>query len=159
MTQLTAKQIAEIIIADDEGYSESPVYDTLNRPVYGMGFVCGEKGDPLPDLKIRLDTSKSLLSVMVEENYNKLSTNFWYVNMDVVRQATLLNIAHQVGVNGVYHFKKMIGAMQDFDYELAAEEAMHSNIACGDLERWKRNAFMIKTGDVHPLYNIQGDEY
>ena len=64
------------------------------------------------------------------------------------RRDVLINMAFQLGVNGLLKFKKMIRALDDRNYSLAAKEMLDSRWAKEQTpERAKRLAKQMKNGD------------
>ena len=63
------------------------------------------------------------------------------------RQDVLINMAFQMGVNGLLKFKNMIRALDDRNYSLAAKEMLDSLWAKQTPERAKRLARQMRVGD------------
>ena len=69
-----------------------------------------------------------------------------YVKLSPVRQRAILNMAFQLGVDGVLKFKKMIAALGRFDYAAAEAEALDSKWAKQDTpQRARRVAKSLRT--------------
>lgn len=56
----------------------------------------------------------------------------------------LNDMAYQLGINGLFKFKKMLAAIQAEDYETAADELLNSNYANQTPNRAKRNAYLLR---------------
>ncbi len=150
--------IAMKILERDEGFSETPYYDTKQIPTYGHGFVCGKQYFELPDIKITLEESLKRLRGMAEANQKTMKSNpdlfAAYKNCNDVQKAVLLSMAHQLGIYGVALFKTMLGCLYHSDFKTAALECLDSKAARVDApKRFKRNAYMIRTGVLHDYYN------
>lgn len=154
---MSAVDIAVQIKEVDEGFSETPYYDTKRIPTYGHGFVCGKQNSPLPKISITLDESLKRLRGMAEVNEKTFLSNpdlfRAYKNCNNVQKAVLLSMAHQLGIYGTSLFKGMLNALAKKDFELAAKECLDSKAARTDApKRFRRNAEMIRTGNLHDYY-------
>lgn len=149
--------IAVKIKEKDEGFREKPYYDTKQIPTYGHGFVCGVRYGDLPDKSITLEESLIRLRSMTEANEKTMLGNpdlfKAYKNCNNVQRATLLSMAHQLGIYGVLKFKGMLAALYRSDFDRAAYECTDSQAGRSEAPaRFKRNAFMLKTGELHDYY-------
>jgi lysozyme len=70
----------------------------------------------------------------------------WFANLDEVRQEALINMAFQLGVEGLLKFRNTLAAIRDERYEHAAELARQSLWAKQTPERAKRVCLQISTG-------------
>lgn len=145
------------ILEIDEGFSETPYYDTKGIPTYGHGFVCGKKNEMLPKISISEGNSIRRLRGLVEANEKTFIGNpdlfRAYKNCNDVQKAVLLSMAHQLGIYGVILFKGMLNAIAKKDFELAAKECLDSKAARTDApKRFRRNAEMLRTGVLHDYY-------
>jgi len=61
-----------------------------------------------------------------EDLYTRMS---WLHNLSEIRQAAIIDMAFNLGVAGLSEFKRMLAALQDGDYERAADEALRSQWA------------------------------
>ena len=84
-----------------------------------------------------IEKCKLMLDNMVR-GFNKL---------DDERQYALIDMCFNQGINNLLKFKKMLKALQDEDYNLAAEECLNSLYAKQVPVRSKRIAHLIKTGE------------
>jgi lysozyme len=78
----------------------------------------------------------------------ELYTRFpWVVDIDEVRKATLINMAFQLGVDGLAAFVKALGYMERGEYSAAALAFADSKVAREQTpERWRRHCEQIRTG-------------
>jgi lysozyme len=72
------------------------------------------------------DEAEELLVQDVTKTADRLLKKFNYSHLSSARQAVLINMAFNMGVNGVLKFKKMFKAISDNDFELAAYEMLDS---------------------------------
>jgi lysozyme len=71
----------------------------------------------------------------------------WFAVLSEARQGALLNMAFQMGVDGLMKFKNTLAAIRDERYEHAAELARQSLWAKQTPERAKRVCLQISTGE------------
>jgi GH24 family phage-related lysozyme (muramidase) len=163
---MSAVHIAVNILVKDEfdgKYDDKPYYDTKHIPTIGHGFVCIVNGkqcrpyDPLPDQRLSEDDSLKRLRGLAEVNEKTFINNpdlfAAYKNCNDVQKATLLSMAHQLGIYGVLKFKCMLGCLYRSDFASAAKEVLDSDAARQDApNRFQRNSSMIRTGQLHEYY-------
>jgi GH24 family phage-related lysozyme (muramidase) len=53
---------------------------------------------------------------------NRLNAYDWYRNLDMARQSVLLDIAFNAGVSGLLHYPRMLSAIQQQEWKVAAVE-------------------------------------
>jgi lysozyme len=70
----------------------------------------------------------------------------WFVHLDSVRQGVLMNMAFQLGVNGLMAFQDTLGKVQTGDYAVAADKMLQSKWATQTPERAKRLAIQMRDG-------------
>lgn len=70
----------------------------------------------------------------------------WMANLDQVRFGALLNMAFQMGVDGLLGFKNTLAMVREGDYEGASEGMLNSLWARQTPERAKRISKQMKTG-------------
>ena len=127
----------------DEGVVKHAYRDHLGYQTIGVGFLVDKRrGGGIPDAVIDF-----WLDYEIEKRRNALKAILPFFNaLDEVRQDALVNMAYQLGVNGLLGFNRTLHYMQRGDYELAAKEALDSNWAKQTPERAARIAKQIKTG-------------
>lgn len=116
----------------EEGFRGEPYKDSLGFPTVGYGTklpIDEEEAELL--LKHRLHKMQKQLNRAIEERYGKvaLPDEAWGI---------LDHMAYQLGVGGVMGFKKMLGAIVNGNYRLAAQEGMDSRWANQTPNRAKR---------------------
>lgn len=74
--------------------------------------------------------------------YIEYGVNFYSWKEDV--QLVLVDMAYQMGVSGLFQFKKMLSAILAKDYPLAADELLNSNYARQTPNRANRNAQLLR---------------
>ena len=128
----------------DEGVVRHAYKDHLGYLTIGIGFLIDErKGGYMPD-----EVMEFWLGYEIEKRREALNKALPFFNsLDEARQGALINMAYQLGVNGVLAFKKMLHSMHRGDYDIAAKEALDSRWATQTPERAKRIAKQIETGE------------
>ena len=71
----------------------------------------------------------------------------WYLDLDAVRKAAILNMAFNMGVNNLMQFRNMIAALIGGDYDRAATEALDSKWSSQVGRRAWELAEQIRTGE------------
>ncbi len=71
----------------------------------------------------------------------------WFKGLDEARRGVLLNMAFQLGVDGLLAFKNTLKEVQDGNYSKASEMMLLSKWATQTPERAKRLAKQMETGE------------
>lgn len=129
----------------DEGevlhaYSDSEGYLTI-----GVGILIDQRRGG----GITKDESTYLLRNRIAEKTAELEARIpWCVRLDPVRKAALLNMAFQLGVDGVLGFPRMLACLRDERWAEAESHALDSDWARHDTpERAKRVARQLASGE------------
>jgi lysozyme len=148
--------ITALILRTDEGWSETPYYCTEQFPTIGYGFKIGEKHAPLPNIKMTREEGEKRLESHIESAEKTLSmhinTRHVFNHLNDVRKAVLISLFYQSGFTGLLKFRKMWIALEAQEYELAATECLDSLAAKQAPKRFARNAYMLRTGELHAYY-------
>lgn len=100
-----------------------PYKDTVGKLTIGYGRN-------LDDVGITEQEGRTLLLNDVEIAVKEAQLTWpWLLDHDLIRQQVIYNMAFNLGVPRLSGFKKMLHAMEDFDYEKAAEEMLDSKWA------------------------------
>lgn len=112
---------------------------------------CGlSKADVIEILKergITKDEALFLLASDVAAVQAALSKHDWYSKLDEVRKKVVVDMAFNLGVDGILKFKKMIAALKRGDYEAATAEMVDSKWHRQVKERAIRLEKMMLTGE------------
>lgn len=122
-----------------EGMKLEPYEDTVGKLTIGVGRNLEDKG-------ITEEEAKELLKNDVLEITKKLERYDWFYKLDRVRQKVIIDMAFNLGINGLLSFKNMIAAINKEDYEKASEEMINSKWATQVKTRADRLARMMKSG-------------
>ena len=108
-------------IKRDEEFKSMPYNDSEGYPTIGYGTKLGiSEEEATWLLEHRLNKVKDKVSLRLTHNGIYISNS--------VRKA-LYNMAYNLGVDGLFKFKKMLQALKNNDYELASKEAIDSKWA------------------------------
>ena len=107
-------------IKKHEGFVEHVYDDSLGIPTIGYGFA-------IKDLVLDEDIAEDILMRKLERLKRNANSRFrWLEDMPVVVQEVILNMCYQLGVTGVSKFRKAISALQEGDWDEAANEMLDS---------------------------------
>lgn len=139
MRHLDSSKAASYITMN-EGYREHMYYDSEDIATIGIGFNL-EEG-------FSLDESKMILRHRMGKFINELCRRVpVYIDVCQTRKIVLLDMAYNLGVSRLLGFRKMLAAIGDGDYQLAALEMLDSRYARQVKGRARRNAHMMETGE------------
>ena len=127
----------------DEGRIPYAYQDSEGYWTCGVGFLIDKrKGARIPDAVIDF-----WLDYEVQARVRTLETVFtWWHTLDEARKEVIANMAYQLGVTGVMEFKRMLMALQEHDYDKAADEMADSHWAKQTPERAQRLITSMRTG-------------
>lgn len=123
-----------------EGFRKYPYEDTKGFITIGYGYNLDANGLPK-------DICKKLLQDKVNELWDKLFNIGWFRVLNEVRKKVILDMAYNMGIDGLSRFRKMIDALKAEDYDEASKEMLDSMWANQVGERAERLAKMMKTGE------------
>ena len=107
-------------IKEHEGFVEHVYDDSLGIPTIGYGFA-------IKDLVLDEDIAEEILIRKLEKlKRNAIARFKWLEDMPVEVQEVILNMCYQLGVTGTSKFRKAISALQEGDWEDAANEMLDS---------------------------------
>lgn len=128
----------------DEDVIEYAYEDSLGFWTIGVGHLIDKRrGGKLPRHII-----DALLEWDITQKSAELYTAFpWVTELDEVRKATLINMAFQLGAQGLAKFGKALALLREQRYEAAAAEFADSIVARVQTpQRWARHCQQIRTG-------------
>jgi lysozyme len=126
------------LIAEDEGYRDKPYRCTNGKLTIGYGHNLEAKG-----------VSKMVALLMLYEDVQQaeLEASPYLAALTPVRQAVVISMIYQMGLDGFKGFKKMLAAIYQGAWVIAAAEMLDSDWARKDSpERAKQLAEMMRTG-------------
>ncbi len=140
----------------DEGEKLTAYRDTLGYWTIGVGHLIdpAKGANPAPfgvDLRnggtITANQSEALLLAGVKEKAAELDRRLpWWRNLSDARQRVLLNMAFNLGVDGLLTFKNTLESVRTGDYAAAAKGMLNSKWASQVHARADRLATMMING-------------
>lgn len=107
-------------IKHHEGFVEHVYDDSLGIPTIGYGFA-------IKDLVLDEDIAEEILIRKLEKLKRNANYRFqWLEDMPQEVQEVVLNMCYQLGITGVSKFRKAISALQEGEWQEAADEMLDS---------------------------------
>ncbi len=123
-----------------EGLKLKPYKCTAGKLTIGYGRN-------LDDVGITEIEAEDLLYHDLKKIKHNLSLRGFYVALSGARADAIDNMAFNIGISGLFKFKKMIAAIESQDYELAAKEMLDSKWAKQVPNRANELAEQMRTGE------------
>lgn len=125
----------------DEGWRNTGYRDTVGKWSIGCGHNV-EDGPPIPDSAINI-----ILESDIRYICDQLAIRLpWCLSLDRPRHGVLVNMAFNMGVDGLLGFKDMLSALERGDHITAAAELLDSRYASQVGARAQRLAQQLKEG-------------
>ena len=106
----------------DEGFRECVYKCSAGKLTVGYGHNIED--NPMPELIAEKLLHHDIAGALADcERFD------WFFELDGVRQRVIVNMVFNIGANGVSKFKKMIAAIEEKRYSLAASEMLDSRWA------------------------------
>lgn len=133
----------EVELIKDEGLALIPYLDTNDNWTVGVGHKLKSNCGP-----ITLEYAGKLLAEDIKIARDAVRRNIpYFAELDEVRQFILVNMCFQMGIRGLLGFRKMLLALENKAYSIAADEMLNSKWARSDSpNRAKRLAKAMKMG-------------
>ena len=135
------KDLAIAMLEIDEGLKLKPYRCTAGKLTIGYGRNLEDRG-------ITIAEAEYLLQNDVECFHAQLSKFPAFAKLNEARQAVLINMAFNLGVDGLRNFKMMWAAISLDNYQGAAVQMLQSKWAGQVGERAKRLAEIMRRGSV-----------
>lgn len=128
----------------DEGEKPCVYQDHLGFWTIGVGRLVDARK---PGAGLRSDEITYLLNNDIDDRIDALSRALpWFQNLDDARKGVLLNMAFQMGTQGLLGFSNTLALIKDGKYENAAAALMQSKWATQTPKRAQRLADQMRTG-------------
>ena len=128
----------------DEGERACVYQDHLGFWTIGIGRLVDKRK---PGAGLRPDEITYLLHNDIDDRIEQLTRRLpWFQNLDDARKGVLLNMAFQMGVDGLLAFKRTLALIEAGQYDLAAHAMGQSLWAQQTPARAKRMATQMRTG-------------
>lgn len=138
--------IAEVAqqLRADEGFRRTVYQDHLGYWTIGVGRLV----DPSkPGVGLRDDEIEMMLRNDIMDRVSQLSKRLaWFDALDEARQGVLVNMAFQLGIEGLMGFKTTLALISQGDYDQASQQMLKSKWASQTPARAARLAQQMKTG-------------
>lgn len=122
-----------------EGLKLKPYRCTAGKLTIGVGRNLDDKG-------ISKEEALFLLRNDIHEVMDALEKHEWYLALDPIRRKVLIDMAYNLGADGLLRFQRMIAALERGDYENAADQMLDSRWAEQVGYRAVRLAEMMRSG-------------
>lgn len=128
----------------DEGERACVYPDSLGFATIGVGRLVDARK---PGGGLRSDEIAYLLNNDVDDRIDALTRKLpWSQNLDDARKGVLLNMAFQLGMEGLLGFKQTLQLVMEGKYENAAHAMLQSHWAEQTPKRAQRLAEQMRTG-------------
>jgi len=124
----------------DEGEHFKPYRCPAGKLTIGVGRNLDDVGITLAESRFMLETN---ITLVVEQLDRALP---WWRSLSEAQQRALLNMGFNLGLPRLLGFKRMLAALQQGDYEIAAAQALDSTWAKQVGDRAQRIAALIREG-------------
>jgi lysozyme len=141
---MTLEEACARQLEKDEGRRSAVYKDHLGYWTIGVGFLVDARrgGGLLPE---EIDF---ILGNRIRVKRNELETRLpWFQHLSEPRQAGLINMAFQLGTEGLLRFKESLAAMRDNHFDHAENLLLDSDWARQTPDRAKRVARQIASGE------------
>ena len=127
-----------------EGLELMPYKCTAGKLTIGVGRNIEDRGITYDEAMYLLENDLTLYHVELMKAFPVVD------RLDVVRQYTLLNMAFNLGITKLRQFKMMWAAIEDNDFEVAAQEMLNSKWASDVGQRSLQLSEQMRTGLYKP---------
>ena len=137
---MNSQALAKAMLRNDEGLRLKPYYCTAVKLTIGYGRNLEDRGISENEAEVLLENDVSEIHEDLSEIYDFFNT------LTPTRQAVLISMAFNLGLNGLNKFRKMIKAIEDNDYAEAASQMLDSRWANQVGKRAQRLSKLMVTG-------------
>lgn len=141
------------MLSFEEGWREKPYLCSEGYPTVGFGFRIGPKGASLSQYQFTLPIeagSAWLESILTKTRIDMMKRPRIAAAMnacDEIRQAVLISMAYQMGVEGLDAFKNTLRSIAECRWDDAAIGMLDSKWAKQTSARARRHAEQMRTGE------------
>lgn len=126
----TCFELARESIKQYEGFVPGPYLDTLGNWTQGYGRLMQVTKDGYPVLILSEAEASALLGVALQTAFRDAAYLFRHFDtLDTARQVVLVNMAYQLGCNGLAGFVRFRAAVERHDWPAAKREMLDSRWA------------------------------
>ncbi len=109
-------------IIEHEGIMKSAYKDSRGYLSVGIGFLI----DPKLNAGLSVEECMLILRSRISNLERQLSPYVWFIIQNEIRKGVLIEMAYNLGVNGLLGFKKMLSCLGDKQFAMAASEMAQS---------------------------------
>lgn len=144
VSQIKARMVLQLQLLGHEGFRSAAYQDSEGYWTIGIGrMIDSRKGGGITP-----EEALYLLANDIEKAERQLYQRLpWWRNLDEVRQRVLLDMAFNLGIDGLLEFKNTLQAIQEKRWEDAAKGMLASLWAEQVGARAHRLAQMMRTGE------------
>ena len=124
-----------------EGVKNTLYKCTSNKWTIGVGRNLEDVGLSEEEIDILLQNDITRTEELLDEYMS------WWSDLDYIRQDAMINFVFNVGIGTAMKFKKAMTALEEGDYDVAADEMMDSNWSKQVGHRAIEVTEMIRTGE------------
>jgi lysozyme len=136
------------LIKFQEGFRQYAYDDKTGAPPVETGVLTIGFGRNLISRGITLDEANILLSNDIQYFIQKLQAYFTpFAKLDDVRQAVLISMAFNIGINGLLKFKDMLNYLSKGQFDNARNAMLNSDWAKQVPSRANQLSSMMSTGN------------
>jgi len=128
-------------IALEEGFRGRMYKCPADKWTIGYGFN-------LEALEMPEEVAELWLKTLIDDIEMQLDMFDFYDDAEPHIKLVFIDMSYQMGVKGMLKFSNMIDAIERLDYETAANELLDSKYARQTPARAKRNADIIRSGEI-----------
>lgn len=124
-----------------EGVRRFPYRDTVGKLTIGVGFNLDDVGLYPEEIEFILKNRIARKAMEIEKYLP------WVEDLNEARTAVIVDMAFNLGVNGLLGFKRTLASVHRGEYALAAKQMLESKWARQVGNRAKRLSRMMETGE------------
>ena len=124
-----------------EGVKNTLYKCTSDKWTIGVGRNLEDVGLSEEEIDILLQNDITRTEELLDEYMS------WWSDLDYIRQDAMINFVFNVGIGTAMKFKKAMTALEEGDYDVAADEMMDSNWSKQVGQRAVEVTEMIRTGE------------
>ena len=129
------------ILKRHEGVKNTLYKCTSDKWTIGVGRNLEDVGLSEEEIDILLQNDITRTEELLDEYMS------WWSDLDYIRQDAMINFVFNVGIGTAMKFKKAMTALEQGDYDVAADEMMDSNWSKQVGQRAVEVTEMIRTGE------------
>jgi lysozyme len=143
--ELTRDEGQRLLVYDDANGNEVKAgYTLVGNPTIGVGRDLSSYG-------VTSSESAYLLGNNIQNTIAELDAQLsWWENLDPVRQRVMVNMAFNMGIEGLEEFPMFLAAMQAGNWTAAGQDMEQSHWWNEVGERAVRLQYMVLNGTVQP---------